>query len=425
MKTPSDIVNTFANYVTRYVSDLSQPAFVAWIRADRVILSVNPGNVKNITALTRDNVRHDISTLLGGVPVKLSNTTGLYFQVGYQVVEKKFRLDSVALNLASQPSPTAVPIGMTTAGPLWVGLEELDSVLIGGTRRMGKTYLLHAWIAALLYGGSTRLYLWDGKGGVEFKQYLGSDKVSVITDLDAGLATIKDELIRRKSLFGAAGARSIEDWNKGMSNRLESVVIIIDEAAFIPESARDTLTELIATGGAFGCYPVLATQRTGVSEVSAMTKTNLATRIAFPVPSVSDSQMILGRAGAERLPKIKGRLLFLYRAALVEAQAFMINPDIYAVEIDTPVGSDLRLFERAAVENGGRMSIPGLVSFGISEWRARKLMDDYQSRGWVIDAPGNTRVIDPGILRDISQAHQALDVRLKPAQASSNAMGAA
>jgi len=125
MKTPSDIVNTFANYVTRYVSDLSQPAFVAWIREDRVILSVNPGNVKNITALTRDNVRHDISTLLGGVPVKLSNTTGLYFQVGYQPEVKRFRLDSVALNLSAQPTVTSVPIGMTTNGPLWVSLEEL------------------------------------------------------------------------------------------------------------------------------------------------------------------------------------------------------------------------------------------------------------------------------------------------------------
>ena len=225
----------------------------------------------------------------------------------------------------------------------------------------------------------------------------------MITDLDAGLAEIKAEVIRRKSLFGAAGARNIEEWNKGLNNRMEAVVLIIDEAAFIGDQARDTLTELIATGGAFGYYPILATQRTGISEGSALAKTNLATRIAFPVPSVSDSQMILGRAGAERLPKIKGRLLFVYRAAMVEAQAFMIDPAIYAIETDGPVGSDLLLFERAMRETDNRMSIPVLTSWGISEWRARKLLDDYQGRGWLVEGPQNTRAVDPGILRVISQ----------------------
>lgn len=416
MKTSSDIINTFAEYITRYVADLSKPAFLAWVRDDRVILSVNPANVKNITTLTRESVRHDISTLLGGVPVRLSNTTGLYFQVGYKPAETNFRLDPVALNLAEQTTPTSVPVGMTAAGPLWISLEELDSTLIGGTRRMGKTYLLHGWIAALLYGGATRLYLWDGKGGVEFRQYAGSEKVAVIDDLDAGLADIRIELTRRKSLFAAGQVRNIDEFNRGINVKMDAIAIVVDEAAFIPESASDLLGELIATGGAFGIYPIIATQRTGVSEVAPIIKTNLSTRIAFPVPSVSDSMMILGRPGAEKLSKTKGRLLIVYRARIVEAQSFLIDPAKFAIETEGPIGADRQLFERTVAETGGRMSIPLLTGFGLSEWRARRLLDDFQSRGWIVPGPGNTREVEPGILREIYQT-------LKPSQTVSTLKG--
>lgn len=413
MKNPSRIIAAFAEYIPRHLIDTSRPAFSAWIREDRVIISVNPANVRNITALTRDNVKHDISTLLGGVPVRLSNSTGLFFQIGYEQFAAKFRLDPVALDLRDQPTQTAVPLGISESGPLWVSLEEIDSTLIGGTRRMGKTYLIHSWIAALLQGGVTRLYLWDGKGGVEFRQYSGSDRVVLIDDLDAGLAGIRSELEKRRSLFNSAGVRKIEDWNRGMTEKMDAIAVIIDEAAFIPESASGALGELIATGGAFGIYPIIATQRTGVTEVAPIIKTNLSTRIAFPVPSASDSMMILGRAGAEKLPKIKGRFIITFRARLLEIQAFSVDPGKYSVDPDFPVGSDLILFTRAAAETGGRLSIPILTGWGITEWRARRRLDDFQSRGWLTAGPGNTREIDPGILRVISQT-------LKRPQTTSN-----
>jgi hypothetical protein len=70
---------------------------------------------------------------------------------------------------------------------------------------------------------------------------------------------------------------------------------------------------------------VLATQRPDAQSVRALVRTNLATRIAFPVPSVHDSLIILGRPGAEKLPRQAGRLLLVWDGRLVEAQAFQVS----------------------------------------------------------------------------------------------------
>lgn len=396
-RSPNEIIDTFAGYIGRFIADMNTPAFTAWIREDRVIISVNPANVKSIGALSRDSVAHDVSTLLGGVPVITSNSTGIYFQIGFTRREKIYRLESRRLDLAEQPTPTSVPIGLTASGPIWLSLEELDSVLIGGTRRMGKTYLLHAWITALIAGGRSLIYLWDGKGGVEFGRYSGATNVTIIDDLEAEFSKIRLEIERRKQLFASGGVTNIEDWNRGVSVRMESIVLIIDEAAFIPETAAGYLGELIAVGGAFGVYPIIATQRTGVTEVPAIIKTNLATRISFAVPSTADSMVILGRPGAERISKTKGRILFTYNARLLEAQTFAV--DVGAASTPPfPAGSDRLYFLRALEETGGRISIPLMKEWGVSEWRARRLLDDYQSAGWIVPGEQNTRIIADSVL---------------------------
>jgi hypothetical protein len=75
-------------------------------------------------------------------------------------------------------------------------------------------------------------------------------------------------------------------------------------------------------------HPILATQKPDADAVQSLTKTNLSTRIALPVPSVYDSRVILGQTGAEKLPKTKGRLLLTWEARLVEAQTFLVDlPD--------------------------------------------------------------------------------------------------
>uniref|UniRef100_UPI002ACEE572 hypothetical protein n=1 Tax=Anaerolinea sp. TaxID=1872519 RepID=UPI002ACEE572 len=41
---------------------------------------------------------------------------------------------------------------------------------------------------------------------------------------------------------------------------------------------------------------------------------------------------------------------------------------------------------------GGQVSIPKLVEWGRSEWRARKLLDEWEQRGWVVREGVNRRL---------------------------------
>ena len=284
----------------------------------RAVLVFDPLALRKPEAVLTPRFKHRLSTALGGVRVVATNHRGVFLQVGYRR-EAQVRLESHPLDLSKQPGPLHVPIGLTKTGELWLPLPEMDSVLIGGTRRMGKTNLLHTWIQALLQGEQAQLFLWDGKGGVEFGRY--ADRATVEDDLGIIVARLSGELARRKALLRASGHPSIAEYNRATGDRLPLLVLVVDELAQVPEDVQDALARLVAVGGAFGVHPVLATQRPDAQAVQGLLRSNLSTRIALPVPTRHESQIILGRTGAESLPKVPGRLLLTWNARLIEAQA--------------------------------------------------------------------------------------------------------
>ena len=286
----------------------------------RAVLVFDPLALRKPEAVVSPRFTHRLSTALGGVRVVATNHRGVFLQVAYQRAPS-VKLESRPLDLSRQPSSVHVPIGITKTGELWLPLPEMDSVLIGGTRRMGKTNLLHTWIQALLLGKQARLFLWDGKGGVEFGRYAG--QAIVEDDLAVIVKQLHAEMLRRKALLRQTGYTSIAEYNRhGHLDSLPLLVLVVDELAQVPDDLQDALSRLVAVGGAFGIHPVLATQRPDAQAVQGLLRSNLSTRIALPVPTRHESQIILGRAGAEKLPKKAGRLLLTWNARLIEAQAF-------------------------------------------------------------------------------------------------------
>ncbi len=409
-KSAQEIALVMSALLEPALSNPAMPSFWLWERPDRAVISVNPNNLRNIRGVLSDQFSHDLSTRLGGCPVVRTNSLGVFFQVGYEARIRNRRLESVKLNLSEQPSPMHVPIGITRAGPLWISLIDADSVLIGGTRGFGKTMLLHGWIQALLQGRACRLVLWDGKSGNEFARYEGLG-AEIAEELNGTLQDLVGEIARRAEKFREVGARDLVEYRLRHDD-LQWIVLVVDEVAMIDSDGQDALAKLVATGRSYGILPVLATQRTSVQEVSGLVKANMGTRICFPVPAVSDSMVVLGRSGAEQLPKLKGRLLITWSARLVEAQAYSVS---LFQDQSLPVGRDLQIARRAADEWAGVLSIPKLTDvLGWSEWRARKFLNEWYSRGWLVDGGHNTRRLSPAVLRSISQAHKPPQADLDP-----------
>jgi hypothetical protein len=345
------IAKVIARLLQPYVADATRPLFWVWEREDRAIVSVNPNNITNLDAALADRMLHHISTALGGCLTVKTNSRGVYYQIGYEPVRRQ-ALISRSLELSEQPGALYVPMGMTESGPLWINLAELDAVLVGGARRLGKTMWIHGLIQALIHGGEARLVLWDGKLGAEFGRYAGQERVEIVEDLTTSLQTLRAEMMERAEQMRDAGETNYQ------KRKLPPIVVVIDEAAFIPELAQGTLIELTAKGGAMGIHPVIATQRTGAAEVAPLLKANLSTRISFAVPAVQDSMVVLGRAGAERLPRIAGRLLVVHQARVIQAQAFRVELGGVWTGLLRMSEAEVQLAQRAMTETGGRLSIP-------------------------------------------------------------------
>jgi len=340
------------------------PLLWVWQQPDRVVLIVNPLRVKNLDALTRPRFTHHLGTVLQGRRIVVTNHRGLFLQVGYYP-EPVRELQARPLDLSAQPSALAVPIGMTARGSLWLTLTELDAVLIGGARRMGKTNLLHTWITALLQGAHARLILFDGKGGVEFARYANRARVRVVTDkLSPALGELFAEMHTRFDALKAARVASLAEYNRGRGEgaRLERIALIVDELAYALDEpgVENVLVDLTARGGAVGIHPILATQRPSSDVITPRLKGNLVTRIALPVPDRASSMVVLDRAGAESIAKTPGRLLISHGARIVEAQAFFASGEGRAANDASgqPSAVSGRLSEReacvarAAIERG-------------------------------------------------------------------------
>jgi hypothetical protein len=267
---------------------------------------------------------------------------------------------------------------------LWLNIAEMDAVLIGGSRRMGKTNLIHAWIAALLDGGAVQLVLFDGKGGVEFGRYRGRAGVTFVEGkLLPALQDLYREMNRRLGLLRDAGAQNIAAYG----HPLPRIALVVDElASALEESGVESLlVDLAGRGGAVGIHPILATNQCRAEVVTQNLKVNLPTRIGFAVPQTSDSRVILDAANAAHLPNIHGRLVLRWNALLIEAQAYEVDLPPAPTIVAEPVLSDReRQIAAVVLANRGEFKIADVArAVGETREEMTRIAREWEARGWL------------------------------------------
>ncbi len=220
-------------------------------------------------------------------------------------------------------SKLTVALGRDTSSkPIVVDVDKMPHVLIAGTTGSGKSVLINAIIASLLFRNSPdelKLILIDPKR-VELTNFNGIPHLltPVITEPEKILSSLKwamAEMDRRYKLFQSVGVRNIAGYNE-MSGfqALPYIVIIVDELAdlmmFAPVEIEDAITRIAQLARATGIHLVVATQRPSVDVITGLIKANIPCRIAFNVSSMIDSRVILDGPGAEKLLG-RGDMLFL------------------------------------------------------------------------------------------------------------------
>ena len=215
------------------------------------------------------------------------------------------------LNMESsewKDSTAEIPIvpGMDASGkPIVADLAEFSHLLIAGSVGSGKSVFINSLIISMLgkfASSELRLMLFDPTY-VEFNFYASLPHlilpiINNPKELPAALNWIIDEIERRQKA----------------ADKLPHIVIILDELADVMmsdarERVEKCIGEIAQTGSSCGIHMVISTQTPRKQIITPIIDAAISARIAFHVSSESDSNVILGRKGAEKL-LARGDMLF-------------------------------------------------------------------------------------------------------------------
>lgn len=179
------------------------------------------------------------------------------------------------------------PIGKRGRGDaftLWFGEKEGRPCvhgILGAMPGAGKSSLYHALIAGLVTRYSPeelRLYLIDGKFGVEFQPYRRlphAEVVSLKTIAELArsvLAELVEEMRRRNAIFSRYGVTNLAEYraNGQQGGKLARILLIVDEYQVLFEDdqngvASGYLKQLSELGRSAGIHMLLASQRFGAA----------------------------------------------------------------------------------------------------------------------------------------------------------------
>lgn len=226
-------------------------------------------------------------------------------------------------SMRNSRSKLSIGLGLDVSGTAVISdIAKMPHVLIAGTTGSGKSVLINALIATILFRASpqeVKLILVDPKR-VELTEYNNIPHLltPVIVEPDKILSALRwatAEMDRRYKLFHDAQVRNIAGYNELSGfQALPYIVIIVDELndlmQFAPVEIEDVIIRLAQMARATGIHLVVATQRPSVDVITGLIKANIPCRIAFNVSSMIDSRVILDQPGAEKLLG-KGDMLYV------------------------------------------------------------------------------------------------------------------
>lgn len=305
-------------------------------------------------------------------------------------------------------------------------LRDMPHLLIGGSTGQGKTSFLNVIMATLIRNNTPedlKIVLVDLKNGIEFDMYKGvphlwkmggTDKPEdeqIAPDGIVGrpeqviklLYRLKAEGERRLDLFRKLEVTNIDEFNRGRTkSRIPRVVVMIDEwarVALSPEGrhADDILSEITATYRAVGFHVILATQTPISRVVSGLIKTNFNARLAFGVPSISASIVMLDSKRAVGLSPA-GRAIFQYGTTVIEVQVPYIKKS-ELLEVLDEARSDggrvedelglLEIFQYSLSNLGGSLSRDRLLDYFSNRIGKNALEDKLKTLdGMLVDIDG-------------------------------------
>lgn len=229
-----------------------------------------------------------------------------------------------------------VPVGVNEQREqILLDFAKTPHVSLGGGTRYGKSNLLNSIIVSLLTSKpkDVKFTLVDLKGGIELGGY---ETVKQVT----GVAYEPEEALQMLSRVYDMMKATQEELRRSKRRKVtdKKHFIIIDEAGELnPNEAIDKeeklmkvacqkyMSQIARLGAGLGFHLILATQYPTGDVLPRQCKQNSDAVISFRVRSAVASKVILDSGGAEELPDIKGRAIFIQGANTHLVQTYRVN----------------------------------------------------------------------------------------------------
>jgi DNA segregation ATPase FtsK/SpoIIIE, S-DNA-T family len=285
------------------------------------------------------------------------------------------------IRVYNESMPTALPWEAGTHWSIPVGqireknriifldFEKIPHIVIGGATRYGKSNFINSLVCSLVSSEpeNVKFHLIDLKGGVELSDYENlSQTVSIAYEPEEALLTLKkvhNEMLKTQQLLRKLGKKKVQDAGiktrhfiivdeVGELNPDEAVdkkdikkdgVIIHKSEKTIKEECQVYMSKIARLGAGLGFRQILASQYLTGDVIPRQCKQNSDGKLCFHVQSDVASRVILNQTGAEQLPDIKGRAIWLTPSKKYTLQTFLISSEVinqviapYIIDKKTP-----------------------------------------------------------------------------------------
>ncbi len=351
------------------------------------------------------NLTHDMSTLLGGVPVVLGNHNGLRYCVPLSAPP---RLPANAPLPDSIPFDT-LPLGVGFSGAITARPEVFISGLVTGAQGSGKSTFLKA-LAFSARAHGWQLYLADALGHTfnpdAWSMVAAAPVAQTGGELMALVELLGAELTRRSKLYRAAARDglmpgNLDEYNREAARRglerLPYFMFIADESNtfFKTKGVADALEPVIQHGRKWGLVAVMAAHSWRADDASRSLTMLFHTRACFRVDDDTTGAVALGsKVWSKKAMSLNrpGRGLLAFggqRPQLFQSHSLDKEREralLAAVRSGEPPAPMISAVEKRALtvarEAGGRMTKAMLMAAGLQERQARSLMEQFVMRGW-------------------------------------------
>jgi S-DNA-T family DNA segregation ATPase FtsK/SpoIIIE len=251
-------------------------------------------------------------------------TKMIYTTPDGNLLPKEYVRAALNADITNQPKSTVV-----LAEGITLDIAECPHLLIAGTTGSGKSVMLHSIICSLLLRNGLNdceMMLIDPKQVELAPIYDGNPllRCPVLTSTGEAIRElygVQEEMNRR---YSDMKNRKIRKWDG------KRIYVIIDEFAQLVykggKSVQDLVANIAFLGRAAGIHLIIAVQHPTADIVSRNITAQITARICLLVDKWSESQLVLGMSGAEKLNG-NGDAFLKFRGDPIRFQGLYLDDD--------------------------------------------------------------------------------------------------